>query len=136
MHIPTDKDKIIEMEKYRISMRHLAVMMGKNPDEFTFEDQQKAIRYLMPGQDSLMDPLTVEESLYKPIFSGYSLFGEGTPRLTHPIMYMHEYTRKADAEAARKYGDIQGRPNNMFYFSPIYYNGKGYFTSSNITVRR
>ena len=49
MHIPTDKDKIIEMEKYRISMRHLAVMMGKNPDEFTFEDQQKAIRYLMPG---------------------------------------------------------------------------------------
>ena len=51
-------------------------------------------------------------------------------------MYMHEYTRKADAEAARKYGDIQGRPNNMFYFSPIYYNGKGYFTSSNITVRR
>lgn len=49
MHIPTDNDKIIEMEKYRISMRHLAVMMGKNPDEFTFEDQQKAIRYLMPG---------------------------------------------------------------------------------------
>lgn len=60
------------------------------------------------------------------IFSGYSLFGEGTPRLTHPIMYMHEYTRKADAEAARKYGDVQGRPENMFYFSPIYYNGKGY----------
>ena len=49
IHIPTDKDKIMEMEKYRISMRHLAVMMGKNPDEFTFEDQQKAIRYLMPG---------------------------------------------------------------------------------------
>ena len=60
--------------------------------------------------------------------SGYSLFGEATPRLTHPIMYMHEYTRKADAEAARKYGDVQGRPNNMFYFSPIYYNGKGYFS--------
>jgi len=112
MHIPTDKDKIIEMEKYRISMRHLAVMMGKNPDEFTFEDQQKAIRYLMPG---------------------YSLFGEGTPRLTHPIMYMHEYTRKADAEAARKYGDIQGRPNNMFYFSPIYYNGD-YISILNLTT--
>ena len=51
-------------------------------------------------------------------------------------MYMHEYTRKADAEAARKYGDIQGRPNNMFYFSPIYYNGKGYFTPSTVIVRR
>ena len=35
-------------------MRHLAAMMGKNPDEFTFEDQQKAIRYLMPGE--LHDP--------------------------------------------------------------------------------
>ena len=34
-------------------MRHLAAMMGKNPDEFTFEDQQKAIRYLMPGE---LDP--------------------------------------------------------------------------------
>ena len=52
MHIPTDKDKIMELEKYRISMRHLAVMMGKNPDEFTFEEQQKAIRYLMPGQSN------------------------------------------------------------------------------------
>ena len=54
MHLPTDKDKLLELEKYRISMRHLAAMMGKNPDEFTFEDQQKAIRYLMPGK--LNDP--------------------------------------------------------------------------------
>ena len=43
-------------------------------------------------------------------------------------MYLNEYTRKADAEAARKYGDVQGRPNNMFYFSPIYYNGNGYLS--------
>jgi len=102
MHIPTDKDKIMELEKYRISMRHLAVMMGKNPDEFTFEEQQKAIRYLMPG---------------------YSLFGEATPRVNHPAIWMQEYTTEKDFRTTQRFNDIQGRPENMFYWSSTKYTG-------------
>ena len=63
----------------------------------------------------------------KRIISGYSLFGEGTPRLVHPIMSMNEYTKESQVKNAIKYADIQGRPHNMFYFSPVTYSGTGYF---------
>jgi len=37
------------MERYRISARHLAAIMGKDPKTFTYDDQTKAMKYLMPG---------------------------------------------------------------------------------------
>ena len=41
-------------------------------------------------------------------------------------MSMYEYTNENQYKAAMRYQDVQGRPNNMFYFSPITYDGTGY----------
>ena len=45
-------------------MRHLAHIMGVKPEEFNYEQQIEAIRYLMPG---------------------YALFNEANPQLEHPL---------------------------------------------------
>ncbi|KAK0168760.1 hypothetical protein PV327_002530 [Microctonus hyperodae] len=44
-------DEFIQKEKkeYQIGKRHLANMMGMNPEEFTQEDVQKSIEYLFPS---------------------------------------------------------------------------------------
>ena len=64
--------------------------------------------------------------LKRSLISGYSLFGEATPRLVHPFMSMSDYTKETQVKSAMKYSDVQGRPQNMFYFSPVTYSGTGY----------
>ena len=63
-HTKDDDQKLIELEKWRTSMRHLAHVMGVKPEEFNYEQQIEAIRYLMPG---------------------YALFAEANPQMEHPL---------------------------------------------------
>jgi len=47
----TEREKLMKVktEEYEIGKRHLAKMMGENPDTFSQEDVDKAIEYLMPS---------------------------------------------------------------------------------------
>merc|ERR1719402_182833 len=66
----TDEERVKELERYRISSRHLAAMMGEDPKTFTYDDQQRAIKYLMPG---------------------YAMYAEANPKLEHPQEWMGPY---------------------------------------------
>lgn len=83
-----------QLNEYQIGKRHLANMMGKDPEIFTQEDVDEAIRYLFPS--GLFDP-------------------RARPMMKHPD---EVFPSKKAAEF-----DIQGRPyHSMFYTSkPNYY---------------
>ena len=86
----------MELEKWRISMRHLAHIMGEKPENFNYEKQKKALNYLMPG---------------------YSLYGEGNPLIEHPHEWMKQYAPKENENKKKCFEIIQGRPTNTYYFA-------------------
>ncbi|XP_046650664.1 28S ribosomal protein S9, mitochondrial-like [Daphnia pulicaria] len=84
-----------QLHQYNIGKRHLANMMGKDPEFFTQHDVNEAIRYLFPS------------GLYDP---------RARPMMKHPDEI---YPKRKAAEF-----DMNGRPfHSLFYTSkPNYYN--------------
>nr|CAH0100287.1 unnamed protein product [Daphnia galeata] len=84
-----------QLHQYNLGKRHLANMMGKDPEFFTQKDVDEAIRYLFPS--GLFDP-------------------RARPMMKHPDEI---YPKRKAAEF-----DMNGRPfHSLFYTSkPNYYN--------------
>ncbi|XP_029053526.2 28S ribosomal protein S9, mitochondrial-like isoform X2 [Osmia bicornis bicornis] len=83
-----------QIAEYDIGMRHLANMMGEDPDNFSQKDADRAIKYLFPS------------GLYEP---------EARPMLAHPNKL---YTHRKEAEF-----DESGRPHHFLFYTtkPNYY---------------
>ena len=83
-----------EIEEFNIGKRHLARIMGEDPNMFTSDKIDKSIEYLLPS------------GLFEP---------EARPFLKHPVQYFP----KSKVAAF----EIDGRPKNfMFYTKHIQYN--------------
>jgi len=84
----------LQLHNFNVGKRHLANMMGRDPDFFTQEDIDEAVKYLFPS--GLFDP-------------------RARPMMKHPEEI---YPKKKEAEF-----DITGRPyHSLFYTSkPNYY---------------
>jgi len=91
-----DEERIQELERYRISTRHLAAIMGKDPKTFTYDDQQAAVKYLLPG---------------------YVMYAEGNPKLEHPQEWMGPYRNPESLAKQQNISLNDGRPDHFLYFN-------------------
>jgi len=92
----TDEARIQELERYRISARHLASIMGENPKNFKYDDQVAAMKYLMPG---------------------YVMYAEACPKLEHPHEFMGQYRNPETLAAKQNMRVNSGRPDHYLYFN-------------------
>ena len=109
----TDEERLKEMERYRISSRHVAAIMGEDPKTFTYDDQEKAMRYLMPG-NAWWSGWT---SLCNFKFKGYVMYNEANPKLVHPQEWMGAYKNPESLARRQNVRLNDGRPDHYLYFN-------------------
>jgi len=93
---PNDPERLLELEQHRISARHLAHIMGRDAKNFTYDDQVRAMRYLMPG---------------------YAQYAEANPKLEHPGEWMGPYKNPENVARQQNFRLADGRPQHYLYFN-------------------